>query len=623
MITKELVSYITSQFNDGLDKNRIIAILQSQGGWGLSDITEAFLQIEQKKISQTPPPQVVSDINNKQDSPAPVEEKMLTLKKSETQKLNLENNEQNNDNNNVYARDSILGQATTQKQRAISFGKIIALVAIFLTVCAGTVYGYFEYIQKPTPYQILQQMIVENMDTSKTVPVREISSMNLNIEMSDDNKKGFANINISSDFVYDMSNFNQPLVEGFLALDGSAGEEIMQMNLKGTVDMKIANKKAYFRLRNVTPLPFFDISPYENQWFEFDLTLTEGFFDTSILEEKNALGLSEKNIQILTKFFSDSEIIIIEIINRSGQVESVKNAKGEKEYHLTFQVAKEDWAILIQKLYKAYKTEYKELISLFAELSGKPVNLGAQEEMAIQQMFTEIEKQLASKEAEKVFEVLANLSTETWVNTKTMRSRKTITAFNMKDIKIPAEYIKEMNIPTASEEMKLDISFSGTSEREYDVPVNIIAPTDTIMLDELLEQTGIGGASKRAEQAQLKGNLASIQAQSALYYDDHNLSYGTAKVANNLCEKGLFGDETVNNAIANAEEAGSGKDTAICAIGINGQSWAVSVDNKDRLGSWCVDSTGYAGDNAEKNTATMKTKKDTAVCGPENKIQVL
>lgn len=47
MITKELVFYIKNQLDADVDKNSIITTLQSQGGWSIEDITEAFLQIEE------------------------------------------------------------------------------------------------------------------------------------------------------------------------------------------------------------------------------------------------------------------------------------------------------------------------------------------------------------------------------------------------------------------------------------------------------------------------------------------------------------------------------------------------------------------------------------------------
>ena len=47
MTTEELVFYIKNQLDAGVDKDSIITTLQSQGGWSIEYITEAFLQIEE------------------------------------------------------------------------------------------------------------------------------------------------------------------------------------------------------------------------------------------------------------------------------------------------------------------------------------------------------------------------------------------------------------------------------------------------------------------------------------------------------------------------------------------------------------------------------------------------
>ncbi|MBU2415876.1 3D domain-containing protein, partial [Patescibacteria group bacterium] len=44
---EELVFYIKNQLDAGVDKDSIITTLQSQGGWSIEYITEAFLQIEE------------------------------------------------------------------------------------------------------------------------------------------------------------------------------------------------------------------------------------------------------------------------------------------------------------------------------------------------------------------------------------------------------------------------------------------------------------------------------------------------------------------------------------------------------------------------------------------------
>jgi len=633
MATNELISYIKGQLDAGTDKSHIISVLQSQGGWELADITEAFLQIEQARKPQelrgVPDVSMTSaqpDNNFTQETSS--EEVFPEQTETTTQQQSvLDNNITTNDNigsENVFTPHSILGQAETQQQNTgRKFGAILALVVVFLVVCAGAVYGYFEYIQKPpTAHQLLGQVIIKNEEVTKTTTIKDISNLNLKLGIFGNNKGEQASLNLKilSDFVYNLANPTQPIAEGSLMLTASVVADEEEMNLQGTIDVKIVNQKVYFRLREIIQSAglsiLFDINPYTNKWVEFDLTLGQDLFgqDLAFLADEKLTTnkkLQEKILQIFNQFLSDSEII--EIVNRSGQVESVENTKGEKEYLLTFQPTKEDWGILIQKLYKAYKAQSEELIQLSLELSGTQEGWGRDEEEEIQEIFTEIEKQLASKEAEKIFEVLENLSVEMWVDKKTMNLRKSTVLFNVQKLKIPNGY----------ENVKLDVSFSGTSEKEYGVPVEVVVPTNVVTLNEIIEEDDFcGGACQIANRNAVKATLQVVQAQSALYYDhdDHNLSYGAAKVASNLCSDDLFGDMTTRSVISEAENAGSGIGTAICAIGVGGQTWAVSVGYKVPTAggetSWCTDSTSYAGDDAEKDTATMETEQDIAVCGP-------
>lgn len=118
-------------------------------------------------------------------------------------------------------------------------------------------------------------------------------------------------------------------------------------------------------------------------------------------------------------------------------------------------------------------------------------------------------------------------------------------------------------------------------------------------------------AREKGNKAAIKGNLASIQTQSALYYDDNLMSYGKSAIAAvAVCNvtvviDSVFADPTVAAAIDSAESAGGLAGAAWCALGgsvavgtDNSQSWAVSVAYKDGTGSWCTDSTGYAGGSA-------------------------
>jgi len=96
-------------------------------------------------------------------------------------------------------------------------------------------------------------------------------------------------------------------------------------------------------------------------------------------------------------------------------------------------------------------------------------------------------------------------------------------------------------------------------------------------------------AREKANQASVQSNLKTIQVQAEMYYDDHDQAYGSA---GNACSD-MFVDTTIGQALAAATSSGSG--TSICAIGIGGQTWAVSVPFKDSSDTWCADSTGFAG----------------------------
>ena len=110
-------------------------------------------------------------------------------------------------------------------------------------------------------------------------------------------------------------------------------------------------------------------------------------------------------------------------------------------------------------------------------------------------------------------------------------------------------------------------------------------------------------AREKANQASVQANLKTIAVQAELYYDDNAQIYGVAKTANTTCTLGMFSDDTIAQALATAGAAGSATVDPLCAIGLNGQTWAVSVDYKDSSAvGWCADSTGYAGE--AKDVAT-------------------
>ena len=115
-------------------------------------------------------------------------------------------------------------------------------------------------------------------------------------------------------------------------------------------------------------------------------------------------------------------------------------------------------------------------------------------------------------------------------------------------------------------------------------------------------------AREKGNQASVKSNLKTIQAQAELYYDDNNMHYAATDdltlVFNADCpdstgaEDTMFEmDTTISKAILAAESAGN--DDAQCYMPVNAQSWSIFVGFKDESGSWCIDSTGYAGSSTD------------------------
>ncbi|HRY31039.1 MAG TPA: type II secretion system protein [Candidatus Paceibacterota bacterium] len=101
-------------------------------------------------------------------------------------------------------------------------------------------------------------------------------------------------------------------------------------------------------------------------------------------------------------------------------------------------------------------------------------------------------------------------------------------------------------------------------------------------------------ARNKGNDAAIKADLSGIRTAAELYYDDND-SYGTAAAAaEGVCDDAasIFEETSVVRAIAQIGEKGS---TVTCAIGVGGNTWAVSATLiSDDTVSFCVDSAGAA-----------------------------
>ena len=117
----------------------------------------------------------------------------------------------------------------------------------------------------------------------------------------------------------------------------------------------------------------------------------------------------------------------------------------------------------------------------------------------------------------------------------------------------------------------------------------------------------------RSCRAGIQANLKTIAAQGELFYDDNNNCYSSVVLPSPFSgECPEFGDGNTmfaeDRTIADAIEIvrKMGRDGHInCHMSADAQQWAVDVGFRNNSGSWCTDSTGYAGETAINPTTGL------------------
>lgn len=128
--------------------------------------------------------------------------------------------------------------------------------------------------------------------------------------------------------------------------------------------------------------------------------------------------------------------------------------------------------------------------------------------------------------------------------------------------------------------------------------IELLVVASIISLMASIVLASLTSARAKAVDSTIKGNMQTIRSVSEFYYDNHS-DYGTPFVATTFyvgtCpNQGMFSDPKVQSAIAGSLALVGGTDAVpACAIGVNGQSWSISVPLKTS-GTWCVGSGGFA-----------------------------
>jgi len=101
-------------------------------------------------------------------------------------------------------------------------------------------------------------------------------------------------------------------------------------------------------------------------------------------------------------------------------------------------------------------------------------------------------------------------------------------------------------------------------------------------------------ARDKAKDSSIKANLSNIRPAAEIYYDDNSDTYGTeAAVGAGVCDAGMFAASPIADMIT-AIEAQSPDDDALCAVGQNRKTWAVSASLSDGTTDFCVASRGLS-----------------------------
>ncbi len=135
---------------------------------------------------------------------------------------------------------------------------------------------------------------------------------------------------------------------------------------------------------------------------------------------------------------------------------------------------------------------------------------------------------------------------------------------------------------------------SGFTLIELLVVIAIIGILSSVVL------ASLNTARQKGNDAAVKSNLATVQTQAQLYYDDHSNKFsGTAAVVNGTvaCDvastmfSSLAVPPTIFNAIHSANGASVNSANTGCNIDATGQDYAIAVELSTTK-YWCVDSTG-------------------------------
>ncbi|MEX2405428.1 MAG: hypothetical protein WD579_02375 [Candidatus Paceibacterota bacterium] len=575
MITPELTSYIRTESERGVSEEKIRTALMN-AGWKAEDIEEAFGVVRKgESEAPTPPPSSKPEVSL-ENQVQPMKESGAVAQNQEqksTQQITQSSTEKSqkaaqpksegvNTTPDVSLAGSVEGKSNTnpdlsgggEKKQSTSKKKFLVLTLIVagLLLLGGGAYGYFVHFSSPT---ITFEGVLASMAEVETLSYDFELTTNEGVE-SEDNKPFLPQkspINATGSGASDFNNGQSTLSIEF-PLTGSIFAEELEENTPVVLRYLNDGNTSYLKMENVSVLGvgLFDLSPIEDSWLI--LEAGEGLESEELSGVDEGVETLRQTVEEMKEKYSLKDIITVTDFERV-------DLEGEETAHFFYTIDVQTVNMMIQEFMN--------------EISGIEVP------MNVPKSVTDKAPSVISGE---------EISGEGWVGTDDLLFRKII-----------------MNV-TKNTDDRVDTYLITASFSDYNEPVTVSSPSDTIAMDEFMTTflapmralfgDGLGGemedmdvegaltsfqkARASGSDAAIKSNLLNARAQAELYYDTNG---GYEGVCNTVRE-----EDGIKDFITKAEESSGFVECVDTAT-----TWAASSDLlSNDAASYCVDFNGEA-----------------------------
>ncbi|OIO32214.1 MAG: hypothetical protein CO088_00730 [Candidatus Yonathbacteria bacterium CG_4_9_14_0_8_um_filter_46_47] len=457
MVTEELRAYIKQQLDNGTSEGEIKNALRSQGGWNDADIVEAMQQLV---------------LNNRPMGTPPSINKTATMSSPQ------------NSGQRLFSRPtpgvgSVLAGSLSTRGKGSGFRATIGVIAIIIGVVlvGGSAFAYFAFFGKKsmTPAEVLMAAFNKNMDSATF-------SVTLSADgIMEQAVTGTSAMDSAAETPFiDPSSFGKITYSAKLTTDGALAKrsgDVQDADLRTSNDFEIdetigmfpahfelnfdflsVNNSGYFRLNDVSDIPFINVSNMKDTWIVFNTA----DFVASQIEDEN-MDIESPSITPsfdVESVRKDVRVMVVDyllssefqqIIERSITALDDEVIDGVPLHHYRIALSTDDATILVNEFEKMVNTVREKHLDVPADDSIEP---------------------MTDEEKTVIAQVLSLVETNVWVGTDNLYIYRVKTVAEMGQFSIAGA----------------DVSGSVQIEyvlKEVNGNVSIEAPKDAITTEEL------------------------------------------------------------------------------------------------------------------------------------------